>query len=147
MAASVIQQLGLQQTPTSFAGTYTITAVTDQVLKITVSAPTSDEAVQRASAVAAQFLKFRAQYEETQQQQTEAQLNQQISQAQQHLDSITTQISQVSSQPSSTAQEAQLSTLKAQRTAASDALAAVRQYRDPGRGELADAHTANGARQ
>ena len=127
VATGAIQQLGLQQTPTSFAGTYTIIAVTDQVLKITVSAPTSDEAVQRASAVAAQFLLFRAQYEETQQQQTEAQLNQQIGQAEQHLDSITTQISQVSSQPSSTAQEAQLSTLRAQRTAASDALDTVRQ--------------------
>ena len=127
VSAAVIQQLGLQQTPISFAGTYTITAVTDQVLKITVSAPTSDEAVQRASAVAAQFLKFRDQYEETQQQQTEAQLNQQIGRAEQHLDSINTQISQVSSQPSSTAQEAQLSTLRAQRTAASATLVTVRQ--------------------
>ena len=147
MAAGVIQQLGLQQTPTSFAGTYTVTAVTDQVLKITVSAPTSDEAVQRASAVAAQFLKFRAQYEETQQQQTEAQLNQQISQAQQHLDSITTQISQVSSQPSSTAQEAQLSTLQGATHGSERHTGCCAAVRDPDRGELADAHTANGARQ
>jgi capsular polysaccharide biosynthesis protein len=127
VAAGVIRQLGLQETPSSFIGTYTVTDVTDQVLKLTVSAPTSDEAVQRASAVAAQFLRFRAQYEQTQQQQTEAQLNQQVSQAEQHLDSITAQISQISSQPSTSGQQTQLNSLRAQRTAASTALETVRQ--------------------
>jgi capsular polysaccharide biosynthesis protein len=127
VATGVIQQLGLQQTPTSFTGTYTVTDVTDQVLKITVSAPNSDEAVQRASAVAAQFLKFRAQYEQTQQQQTEAQLNQQVSQADQHLDSINTQINQLSAQSTTSGQQAPLSSLRAQRTAASNALDTIRQ--------------------
>jgi capsular polysaccharide biosynthesis protein len=120
VAAGVIHQLGLSQTPASFSGTYLVSAVTDQILEITVSAPTSAEAVQRASAVATQFLKFRTAYEQTQLQQTEAQLNQQVAQAQQHLNSITTQIKQESSQPSATQQ--------AQRLAASNTLASVQQY-------------------
>lgn len=128
VAAAVISQLGLHQTPSSFAGTYSVTQVSDQVLTINVGAATADEAVQRASAVAAQFLKYRAQFTLTQQQQTVAELDQQVSQAQQHLDSITKQISQVSSQPSSSTQQADLSNLQAQQKAATTALAEVRQY-------------------
>ena len=127
VAAGVVRQLGLQQTAASFTGTYTVSDVTDQVLEMTVSAPTTDEAVQRAAAVATQFLKFRAQYEQTQQQQTEAGLNQQVVQAQQRVDSINTQISQVSSQPSTSNQQAELTSLRAQRDAATTALAVVRQ--------------------
>ena len=127
VAASVISQLGLRQTPTSLIGSYTVTQVSDQVLTITVGAPTTDAAVQRASALGAQFLKFRAQYTRIQQQQTEAELSQQVSQAQQRVDSINTQISQVMSQ-SSSSQQADLSKLQAQQKAATTALAEVRQY-------------------
>jgi capsular polysaccharide biosynthesis protein len=128
VAAAVVHQLGLRQSPTSFAGTYTITVVTDQVLTITAQAPSSQGAVQRAAAVAAQFLSFRAQYQQTQQQATDAQLEQQVTQAQRHLDSITSQISRLSSQVSTSAQQAKLHTLQTQRTAAANALAEVRQY-------------------
>jgi capsular polysaccharide biosynthesis protein len=128
VASAVVSQLHLDETPSSFAGSYTVTQVSDQVLTINVSAPSSDAAVQRASAVAAQFLKFRAQYTLTQQQQQETELNQQISQAQQHLDSINQQISQVSAESSSSHQQADLSSLQAQGKAASNALAEVRQY-------------------
>jgi capsular polysaccharide biosynthesis protein len=128
VAAAVVSQLKLAQTPSSFAGSFTVTQVSDQVLTMTVAAPTSGAAMQRASALAGQFLKFRAQYTQTQQQQTEAALNQQVTQAQQHLNSITTQISQVSSQPSSSQQQANLSNLQAQSKAATTALAEVRQY-------------------
>jgi hypothetical protein len=128
VAAGVIRQLGLQQTPSSFLGTYAVTKVTDQVLQITVSARTSNRAVQTASAVAEQFLKFRAQYEETQQQETDAQLDQQVNQAQQHLASITKQIKQVSAQATSRAQQAGLYSLRAQETTANNALGEVQQY-------------------
>jgi hypothetical protein len=131
VAAGAIRQLGLQQTPSSFLGTYTVTKVTDQVLLITVSAPTSDGAVQKASAVAEQFLKFRAQYEQTQQQGTNAQLDQQVSQAQQHFASIAKQVKQVSAQAKSPAQEAQLSSLRTQETTANSALTAVQQFAIP----------------
>jgi len=128
VATAAVRQLGLRQTPTSFAATYTITVVTDQVLAVTAQAPSSQDAVQRAAAVAKQFLQFRDQYEQIQQQETDTQLNQQVSQAQQHLDAITSQISQLSSQPATAANLATLSSLKAQRTAASNALLEVRQY-------------------
>jgi len=128
VAEGVIRQLGLQQTPNSLLGTYTVTKVTDQVLQITVSARTSNEAVQTASAVAEQFLKFRAQYEQTQQQETNAQLDQQVSQAQQHLASITKQIKQVSAQATSRAQQAGLYSLRAQETTANSAVGDVQQY-------------------
>jgi capsular polysaccharide biosynthesis protein len=127
VAAGVISQLGLPQTPSTFVGTYTVAATTSQVLTITVSAPTSNEAVQRASAIATQYLKFRAQYAETQQQETNVQLNQQVTQAQQQLDSVNSQISQVSAQPSTPSQQAELKKLKAQRTAASNNLTSVQQ--------------------
>jgi capsular polysaccharide biosynthesis protein len=128
VAAAVVRQLGLTQTPTSFAETYTITVVTDQVLAITAQASSSQAAVQRAAAVAKQFLAFRAQYEQTQQQETDAQLEQQVTQAQQRLASVTSQISRLSSQPSTSATAAELTSLKAQKTAATTALAQVRQY-------------------
>jgi capsular polysaccharide biosynthesis protein len=128
VASAVVSQLRLDETPSSFAGSYTVTQVSEQVLMINVSAPSSDAAVQRAAAVATQFLKFRAQYTLTQQQQQETELNQQINQAQQHLNSINQQISQVSSQSSSSQQQADLSNLQAQSKAAATALAEVREY-------------------
>src|SRR5262249_16444561 len=74
VASAAVRQLGLAQTPSSFVSNYIITMITPRVLMITAKAGTSDEAVQRASAVATQFLKFRAQYELGQQQQTDAEL-------------------------------------------------------------------------
>jgi capsular polysaccharide biosynthesis protein len=126
VAAAVVRQLGLTQAPTSFAETYTITVVTDQVLAITAQASSSQAAVQRAAAVAKQFLAFRAQYEQTQQQETDAQLDQQVTQAQQHLAAVTSQLTQLSSQPSPSPTE--LASLKAEKTAATNALDQVRQY-------------------
>lgn len=131
VAVGVIQQLGLRRTPDSLLGTYTVTKITDQVLLITVSAPTSNGAVRTASAVAGQFLKFRAQYWETQQQETNAQLDQQVSEAQRYLASVTRQIRQVSAQVSSRAQRVELENLQTQETTAHNTLTEVRQYAIP----------------
>jgi capsular polysaccharide biosynthesis protein len=128
VAAGVVRQLGLRETPTSFASTYSVTATTNQVLTFSVKGPSTDAAVRIASALAKQFLDYRAQYEETQLQQTTGQLNQQVAQAQQTLDSVKSAISKVSSQPSTPAQQAQLSNLQAQRTAAENAVIQVQQY-------------------
>lgn len=121
VAAGVVNQLGLQQTPGSFRRSYTVTIVTNQVLTITASAPSSNEAVQRASAIAAQFLKFRGQYALTQQQQTRTQLDQQVSNAQHNLNSINRQLSRASSQSS-------IRRLRAKSAAASNTLEQVQQY-------------------
>lgn len=128
VADAVVRQLGYAQTPGSFLSDYAVAMVTPQLLTITAKGTSSDQAVQRAAAVATQFLDFRAQTEQGQQQQTDAALQQQVSQAQQHLDSINSQIKQLSSQSSSTSQQTQLSALQAQRTQASNALNQVQQY-------------------
>lgn len=128
VATAVVRQLGLPQTPTSFLSKYSVTSTTPQVLVITASGASSSAAAQTASAVATQFLKFRAQYNQAQQQQTDSQLAQQVSQAEHKLAAISTQIDQLPSQPSSSEQQSQLSSLQAQRTSATDALAQVQQY-------------------
>jgi len=69
VAEDVIHQLGLNQTVASFLTSYSVTQVANEVLSITASAPTSVGAVARADAVAAAFLKVRAQYAQVQEQQ------------------------------------------------------------------------------
>jgi capsular polysaccharide biosynthesis protein len=92
VAVDVIHQLGLNQTVASFLTSYSVTQVANQVLTITASAPTSAGAVARADAVAAAFLKVRAQYAQVQEQQTEAGLNQQITQVQGELTAANKQL-------------------------------------------------------
>ena len=60
MAGITLHELGLQESVTSFLGSYTATPLTDRVLQITASAPSSNEAVRRANALATEFLTFRA---------------------------------------------------------------------------------------
>jgi capsular polysaccharide biosynthesis protein len=128
VAAAVVAQLGIQQTPASFLQTYTVTTqLTTTILTITAKGPNDDAAVQRAAAIATQFLAFQAKYLKAQLNQTTDSLNQQVSQAQQHLSSIEKQIGQVSAQPSSSSQAAQLSALQTQQTAAENTLNSVKQ--------------------
>jgi len=128
VAVAVVNQLGLSQTPASFLGTYTVTQVTTQILSITVSGPSSSAAVQRASAIATQYLAYRAKYAQAAQQEIETELQAQVSQAQQSLTSVTSQLAQASSQPSSTSQQAQVKSLQAQQTQATYNLNSVKQY-------------------
>jgi hypothetical protein len=79
VAGLAMHKLGLRQSVTSFLGTYTVTVVTDRVLLITVSASSSKDAVSRASAVATEFLQFRADQLETQQELVLRSLNEKIS--------------------------------------------------------------------
>lgn len=106
VATDVVHQLGLRQAPASFLGSYTVTDETNAVLTITASGPSSGQAVQRAAAIASQFLKFHDLYTLAQQQQTQAQLDQQVRQAKHHLNSVS----------------------PANRNAASNALQQVQQY-------------------
>jgi capsular polysaccharide biosynthesis protein len=99
VAQAVIDKLGLQETPGSLEAASTASVVTNQVLLITANAPTTDEAIARAQALATAFLQFRAQMLERQQQQVQAALNAQVNKAQQNLDAITRQITELSAQP------------------------------------------------
>lgn len=122
VAELALRKLGLQESAGSFVGSYSAAPITERVMTITVSAPSSDQAVLRANAVATAFLQFRADDMRTEQRLMLASLNQQVSQAEQRLSSINRQISQLSAQSASSAQQSQLKTLQAQRTQAAGAL-------------------------
>jgi capsular polysaccharide biosynthesis protein len=122
VAAAVVSQLGLNQTPTSFLATYSVKQVTTQVVSITASASSSDAAVQRASAIATQYLAYRATYEKATEQQTEAVLQQQVTQAQQQLDSVTTRLAQAQA----SGDQAEVTKLQAQQTTAENNLGTVK---------------------
>lgn len=129
VATAVVKQLGIQEPPVAFLGTYSAAASADsvQILTITADGPTANAAVQRASAIAQQFLAFRTRYLQQGLKQTIDSVNQQVSQAQQHLNSVENQISQVSAEPASPSQQAQLGTLATEKTDASNALYTERQ--------------------
>ena len=119
VATLALHALGLQQSASSFLHAYTAASVTDQILTITASGPSSNQAVLRAGAVANAFLTFRANELRGQQNLVVQSLNQQINQAKQRADSIDAQISQ-SSQPVSPA-------LRAERTSAANTLSNLQQ--------------------
>lgn len=114
VAKRAMDKLGLRQSLGSFAAAYTVSVVTDRVLKITASAPSSGEAVSRANAIAAAFLQFRAAQEETAQQVLVSSLEQKLGQARNTVATLSSQISQVSAEPSSPAQQAELKSLRAE---------------------------------
>ena len=81
VAEGTLQRLGLQEALASFIGSYSVTAVSDRIVQFTVTAPTSDEAVVRANALAAEFLQFRAALVENQQQLVFAALDSELARA------------------------------------------------------------------
>jgi capsular polysaccharide biosynthesis protein len=127
VAGLALHQLGLQQSVNSFLGSYTATALTDRVLEITVNAPSSADAVSRANALAAQFLRYRANQLEIQQRLLTKSLDQQVVLARQHVSSLTRQISQLAGGPAASADKARLSSLRTQRTLATATLATLQQ--------------------
>lgn len=118
VAELALHKLGLHENVGTFLGSYSAVPVTERVMRITASAPSSQQAVQRSNAVAEAFLQFRADELRAAQQLVLASLNQQISQARQQLSSIDSQISQLKAQSSSSAQQSQLNRLETQRASA-----------------------------
>jgi capsular polysaccharide biosynthesis protein len=127
VAQAVIDKLGLQQSATSLQAAVTTSAVTNQVLLITVNAPTGPGAITLAQTLASQFLQFRAQLLERQQQQVQSALNAQVTNAQQKLDAINGQISQVSAEPDTPTRQSKLSALETNRAKATTSLATLEQ--------------------
>jgi capsular polysaccharide biosynthesis protein len=122
VAEAVIRQLGLNQTVTSLIKSYTVTAPSADVLVITADAPTSQGALQRASALASAFLSFRANMLQTQQQLSDTALEQQVSSAQQRVDTLDTRIREAES-----TKPAQLPSLRKQLNYADATLTAAEQ--------------------
>jgi capsular polysaccharide biosynthesis protein len=81
VAQQVISQLKLSTTPQSLLANVNATAITEEVLQITVKAKKSDEAVAEANAFANDFLTYRAGLLTTQEQQEAAPLNADIATA------------------------------------------------------------------
>jgi capsular polysaccharide biosynthesis protein len=129
VAGRVIADLRLPLTVTGFLATYTVLGVTDEVLTITVSAPSSTAAVARASALATEFLRFRTSTLLAQQQLSIKAQEQQISQTQQSLNSIDSQIrsvqQKISTQPDSATLQGTLRSLRAQGNRISGVLTAL----------------------
>lgn len=124
VAASTVKALGLTQSVSSFRAAYTATSPTSQIIRITLHAPTADGAVQRANALAEQYLKFRANMLLTQQAQDVAAYAQQIPDAQQHIASLRHQLSQLQGQ---SGQQAQVTKLQSQLKTATEQLPTIEQ--------------------
>jgi len=95
VAERVVQQLQLPESVVSFQKTYTVTIATDNVLTFDVGARSSAAAMERASALAAAYLEYRAQYAQTQERLLFAQLHQQYNAAEQRLMMLDTQVNQI----------------------------------------------------
>jgi capsular polysaccharide biosynthesis protein len=124
VAASTVKSLGLTQSVSSFQAAYTTTVVTDEVLSITLTAPTTAGAVNGANALAEQYLKFRTSLLLAQQAQDVAAYAQQVPAAQQHIAALQSQISQLQGQP---AEQAKLTSLQNQLTTATNTLPTLEQ--------------------
>jgi len=81
VAEGTLRRLGLQQGLASFQSSVTVTPVSERVLLITLTAPSSNAAVVRANALAAEFLQFRATVLEKQQRLAFAAIDRQLAQA------------------------------------------------------------------
>ena len=125
VAGLAVQELGLQQSVSSFLSTYAAVSVTDRILNVTASAPSSSQAVVRASAVARAFLTFRANELQDQENLQLQSLNQQINQTKKGINSIDAQISQLSHQPTSSTLQSQSSRLQAEQTNATSTLTSL----------------------
>src|SRR5207248_1246061 len=60
VAGLAVSKLGLRESASKFLSSYTVTPTTDRVLFITVSAPSSSDAVNRTNVLAEEFLQYRA---------------------------------------------------------------------------------------
>jgi capsular polysaccharide biosynthesis protein len=123
VASAVVSQLGLSESVGTFLSSYQVTQASDQVLQITLSAPTSGDAVAWTNAVAQEFLKVSAQYAQTEQTQQEDFLNGQITAAQAKLTSVNAQLTQAQSDSASHTTISQLTT---QQTDATNALSQIK---------------------
>lgn len=127
VAARALHKLGLQQSAGSFIASYKVTSVTDRVLLITLTAPSSRAAVTRAHAVATAFLQYRAQQFQIQEQRVLTALQQQVYQAKQQVRTLTREISQLATGSASPARQAKLSARRGQLIQAKDQLPALQQ--------------------
>jgi capsular polysaccharide biosynthesis protein len=105
VAQLAMKKLGDTTDPVgTFAASYVVGVVTDRILVIQASAPSSAQAVARAQAIAQAFLQFRASQEQVIQKAQVGALTQEEQAAQQDVDNLKGQVSTAQTQGASTAQ-------------------------------------------
>lgn len=124
VAAATVKALGLTQSVSSFQAAMTATAVTNEVMSITLTSPTADGAVNGANALAKQYLKFRSSVLLAQTAQDAAAYAQQVPAAQQHIADLQDQVNKLQGQAG---QEANLKNLQSQLTTATEGLPTLEQ--------------------
>ena len=112
VAGQALQQLGLNESVNVFLAGYTVTDPSDQVLVFTANAPSSAEAVRRASVLASVFLQFRANYLKNQLGYVQTALSQEVAQAGQQVNSINQQIAAESAKSVTPEQQTKLATCR-----------------------------------
>ncbi len=126
VAALAVHKLGLHESVTSFAHSYTVAAPTDELLQITANASSAAAAQRQANALAAAFMQYRAQLLDLEQEIDLPPINQQIPALTDQLDDILQQIAAESSFPKSALRDKKLSGLQASQQTVSAKLGALK---------------------
>lgn len=108
VAEGAMDEIGSRQSVSTFLASYSVTAVSDQVLLITTRAKSADAAVLEAATIAAVFVKFRAYELTTQQGLGVAALRPLVALQRRQFKSLTTRIAQVTAAPRNRARKAEL---------------------------------------
>jgi capsular polysaccharide biosynthesis protein len=128
VAELALKALKLPEDVDTFLQSYTVTVITDQALRITADAPSSNQAVTQAKALATAFLAFRTSELKAQQASYFQALDQALAQQKAAVATLKSEIRAASHQPG---QQARLKNLRAQRTNAVGTLSTlVQQFND-----------------
>jgi len=120
-------KLGLRESVSTLLGSYTATPVTNRVIRISLKARTSDEAVRNANAVMAAFLQVRAAQLQQYQRLLSNSFDIGVAQSRAKVATIARQVAALTGNASSPAQTAKLSDLQAKLRQARDTVATLEQ--------------------
>jgi capsular polysaccharide biosynthesis protein len=112
VAERAIDALGSRQSAGAFLASYSVSAASDQVLQINTRAKSGDAAMREANAVAAAFLRFRANALMTQQQVAVAALRQLVTVQKRRFNTLIAKITRVTAEPHTRARHAELRRLE-----------------------------------
>lgn len=127
LGATLVKQLGLNETPAHFVESYAVTVVNNQLITIAVSDPSANIATSRAIAVADGFMQFRAASLREQQSAVFTAEDQQVSQEEQAVSALDKQISQVSAGSAAAGDGSSLAELRTKSAKATATLSALEQ--------------------
>ena len=131
VAGAALRKIGLRQNPATFVTKYTTSATTNQIMSVTVTAPSPTLAVREANALGSEFVAFQAGLVRSQQGLLSDSLESEVSRAEQALTAVNARIRLLSgelpsppSQPSP-AQDAEMAKLQTQSSYESGVLSSL----------------------